>query len=596
MPSVPRYDSPQVTPSPLGGGRRSTVAGGVDPAAREQSQLGNALLRTGEAFSNIMRDMQERENADVVFRAETKVKDDYLAYEQEAREKRQGRYAKDLTTDTNKWWEDQLKSTTEGMTNGMQRKIFTERVTRLREQSMGAMSHYESVQLERSHDEGWQASKNSTISVAAASPTNEAIDSARLELQRANRYQAARRGWEPDRLKAETLKDTTTLHKNVIENLALRDPMAAKAYFEKHKGEIDGTQHAELGKFAKQSTDTAMGDAAAEEAWQAHGPKSDRDAVSLDVLETKVREKLKANPDAMKHAVAGVKERASAFKDGRKERDEAIEGAVWRQHNGGATIAQIRRQPEFLQLSSEKQSRIVEHIESQTHTRAAREMAEREREGFAAYSIYSRPENLEAMTENQILALTPSLGNRLVAHLIENKRHLGTKIMQANMDQQDFDHVANEAGLRPFETKKSESDKARLGELKFRIEQMVDAEQQRLKRPLQREEKMELFRKEMHNAVIVDYMWPWPDATKPVMLLNPNELKDAYVMVDGTKVQLASIPALERAAIIRERQRRNLPLSEEAIARTWLASRPKKQTNSPALKPATQTYSGPPRG
>jgi hypothetical protein len=137
------------------------------------------------------------------------------------------------------------------------------------------------------------------------------------------------------------------------------------------------------------------------------------------------------------------------------------------------------------------------------------------------------------------------------------------------MDQQDFEHVAQDVGLRPFDPHKNEDEKAKLGELKYNIEQAIDSEQARLKRPLQRDEKMLLMRKIMDDKVMTDHWWCTP-TTAPAVLLKADDLKDAYTVVDGKKVQLSSIPAEERAAIIAARRKRGLPVSEQAIAETWV--------------------------
>jgi hypothetical protein len=65
----------------------------------------------------------------------------------------------------------------------------------------------------------------------------------------------------------------------------------------------------------------------------------------------------------------------------------------------------------------------------------------------------------------------------------------------------------------------------------------------------------------------------WWDATKPAVLLSPSELEKAYVVVDGKEVRLSSIPAEERARIIQARQARRLPITEKAIAETWVRAR-----------------------
>ena len=583
MPTVPTYETPQEQPRALPSpDLRSNVSPELlDAGARQAQEFGNAAVRAGTSFAEIAARMQERKNADNALASSAALKDDYLKYEQDVRQNRRGRTAENLTADTDAWWKDNLSKYSDSLDNDAQRRAFAVRMMPFRRTSLESMSVFEANQLEASHDQSWQADKNLTVSTAAATPTPQNVDAARLELQRLDRYQASRKGWDASTLAAVTLQDTTQLHKQILQGLAQSDPMGAQAYFEKFKGEIDGSLHAELGNFAKKSSANAVGEAAANDVWGAIGPKTDREAVSLDKMEEAVRTKFKDNPDAMKAGIAALRDRTTAFDKGRQERDDATEADVWKAINGGATLPQIRALPQFLQLNDKKQGAIIEHVESMAHTRTAREEEDKTRRGFAAYLQYSNPDVLDKMSENQILNLTPILGNQLGGNLMEKKRALGGKILQAGMDQQDFDHVAADVGLRPFDPHKSEDERAKLGELKYNIEQAIDSEQSRVKRPLQRDEKMQLMRRMMDDAVLRDRFWGiMPPSSAPVVLLNADQLKDAYVTVDGKKVQLGSIPADQRAAIISARRKRGLPISEQAIAETWVRAGSPKSANT----------------
>ena len=70
------------------------------------------------------------------------------------------------------------------------------------------------------------------------------------------------------------------------------------------------------------------------------------------------------------------------------------------------------------------------------------------------------------------------------------------------------------------------------------------------------------------------------DKEKPVALVAPDKVKDAYVTVPDAsgaqvEVHVASIPADVRAAIVQSRRRAGLPVSERDVASYWLkAGRP----------------------
>lgn len=577
MASIPQYESPQVEARPLGEPKNTSLVTPdlLDYPARQAEATGAALASAGTGLVDVAKHMQQRENADLVFRTEVAARDDYIKYEQDVRQNRKGRFAKDLTDDTNKWWEENLAKYAGGLANDEQRRLFAKRVEPVRRSSLHSMSEYESKQLEDSHDDSWRADKNLTISTAAATPTIDNVDMARAELTRLNQYQGARKGWDGPMIQSTTLFDTTELHKQVLQQLAQTDPMAAQPYFEKYKSEIHGSLHAELGAFSQKGTANALGEAGADEVWKSIGPQTDREPASLDKMEDAIRTKFKGNELAMKAGVAALRDRTSAFDKGRKERDESTEADVWRGINSGATLPQIRAMPQFLSLDDKKQGAIIEHVENMAHTRTQREEADKAQRGFSAYLQYSNPDVLDKMSENQILNLTPILGNQLGGHLMEKKRALGGKIIAAGMDQQDFDHTAQDVGLRPYDPHKSESERASLGELKYNIEQAINSEQTRLKRPLQRDEKTVLMRRMMDDKVLRDRFYFFPSSS-PAVLLNADQLKNAYVKVGGQEIQLSSIPPTDRAEIIRERQRRNLPVTEQAIAETWVAGKAKR--------------------
>jgi hypothetical protein len=587
MAKVPVYNEQQVDPSPLRAPQLDSV---VSPAllgegARQQAQLGGALMKSGGAVSDMAVHMQDRENADSVLRAEVALKDAYIKQEQDWTANRKGRFAKDLTLDANKWFDEETKKHSDTLGNAEQRRIFAQRTAALRESGLRSVSRFETAETERSHDEALEASIGSSIGLAAQTPTTQNIEDARANIVGLYTRQAGRKGWEPEVLKDKVLQKTTALHENVIKGMAVNDPVGAAAYFETHKKEIDGKRHDELGKFAKDVSANAIGDQVAGALWGKHGPKTDNEPVNLDEMETKVREALKGNDVAVKAAISSLRERTSAFDKGVRERAAANAAAVSVAAMRGDSLAAIRAMPEFQKLDGTKQAQMLEHIETTRYVRGQRNRAQADqadadlaRKNNAAYLVYSDPNVLKDMTRNQVLALLPSLGRTYTEHLLQRWDSLekgGAKVLAAQIDADDFNHVAQGAGLRPFDPKKTEEEKAMLGELKYQIEQRIDQEQVKLKRPLTRAEKLQLFQQEMDNKVLVDRMWPLSDPSKPSILLTPKERADAYVVVENQRVKLADIPDADRAEIIATMKRRSFPVSEEAIARVWLKARGK---------------------
>ena len=108
---VPTYDNAQVAPNALPGARESSIA---SPAlfgaeAVQQQELGAAGTKAGLGLGKAAEYMQDRENADMLFRAETTLKDDYVKFEQGIKE-RKGQSAWGATKDADTWFTEQEKT------------------------------------------------------------------------------------------------------------------------------------------------------------------------------------------------------------------------------------------------------------------------------------------------------------------------------------------------------------------------------------------------------------------------------------------------------------------------------------------------------
>ncbi len=238
MATIPTYDGPQLKERALEGAYQSRITsdapfGGA--AARQLEQVGSAF---GQA-ADVLEKIQEREDADVVFRTETALKTEYLKFEDEARQNRKGVNAKGLMQDADKWWADAESRFTQGL-NDRQRRLLSRSALQLRAQSANSVRDYENQELERSHDESWSASKATEARNAIANPKPEVVDTAVANIKQKNAYQAARKGWTPEQLAAENVKDTTTIHREVLSRmLDGNNPEAARMYFEKNQKDID---------------------------------------------------------------------------------------------------------------------------------------------------------------------------------------------------------------------------------------------------------------------------------------------------------------------------------------------------------------------
>lgn len=253
MPRVPAADSAQVAPGGMPGVQQSSVVTpGLLAAPHEAfGRNAQAVMKGGQELTANALAMQERENADKIFQAETEIKDAYLKFEAQARERR-GEAAKGLTVDTDKWWLESRDKYRETLENDAQRRIFDQSVAKLSLASRSSMSEYEGVQRRESLRASATASINTSINFAAANANDpQAINIARNDITKRAAALSALDGKGEEWGKEFAAEKLTQLHTNVIQNLVDVNPAAAREYYTKFKSEINGTAHDQVDKMLK---------------------------------------------------------------------------------------------------------------------------------------------------------------------------------------------------------------------------------------------------------------------------------------------------------------------------------------------------------
>jgi hypothetical protein len=301
-------------------------------------------------------------------------------------------------------------------------------------------------------------------------------------------------------------------------------------------------------------------------------------------MEAELRKALKGNEPALDSAIRRLRDRANAFKDSRRERDEGTEAAVNRAIMGGASAAQVARMPEFNLLSPETGRKIIEHMDnraaavaSRSASYSARADAEESRaqrrltrEGTDAALRLSDPEVIASMSRDQIVNLLPTLGAEHTSRLVAKKdafEKSPEKLVAATIDKQLFDSIALEVGLHPNELKKSEDEKDQLVRLQDHIETVIDQEQRVKGKALSREEKATVMRRELDKKALVDG-W-FVNTEVPIPLLTPEQLSRTIVKVDGRDFKLSSIPERDLQGIAQEARRKGIRPTPQLIADKW---------------------------
>lgn len=317
-----------------------------------------------------------------------------------------------------------------------------------------------------------------------------------------------------------------------------------------------------LGVFQDASEATEYAKALHEQQARLYTQNPDEAPVNLDLMVTAVEARFKGDPDKTRLAIAALKEKAIAHAKGSAERRDANLSTIYKAVVAGAGTAQVVASPEFSSLDGQTQIQVKEHLENRAWTMQQRAKGDpaqvaAQHEG---YWRYSQPEVLAGMTENAITALYPKLGVDLTDDLMRIKRNMGKpgRMAEAKIDADDFNHYARTYGLSP----EDKDDKAKLGEIRYRVENAIEAEQNRAGRPLSRKEKGELMRRGMVEVPVrARTKWLGFDLGESVMRKR---------LFDVESLRNVQIPQAERERIAADLSSRGLPADDEHVLDLYL--------------------------
>lgn len=540
MPRVPTYDGPQARTAPLGASSLPTP---------DVTSSTRAVAQGMDAAAGALDRLAERQDQDAAWRAQAKINEDWMRFESEARKTLQGQNAAGYADKVKEWWGKASQDYGSALTPSQQKLISKPLMSAMQTAMKGALD-FENTELERSRLQALDGALAGEISRGAAGGPSAAAVSVKNVEEMIRQYGAST-GKPVEWVNQQILQRTTALHASVISTLMQKDPKAAEQYFEANKGQIDGTRHDDIGSKINAVSAAADGDALADKLWQA-GVKPGA-PVELDKLEAAAREEFKNDPTRQKHAIQGLRERMQAFEKARAEREAAGVNSVYKMLDGGVPMSRVQRTPEWQLLDGKSQDQILYQQEQRAAARESRAAAAENRALAAearrdkqllltnaeAYLRYSDPNVLAGMSRQQVEATRATFGFDGAQHLLSRWDALQKPgaISEARMDQEDFNHIADQMGLKPYDSSKSENEKRALGELKYRMEQLIDTTQQATKKVMTREEKNALMRNEMARTVTVNPTF-WFSSEVPVIQLDKKQVKDV-VVPQGDREQIS---------------------------------------------------------
>lgn len=541
MPRVPVYDQ-QVRSSPLPSAAQSSVASPalLGAGGAQLAQAGRAVEQAAEVFDKI----QTRDDQDIAFRTEAQLKSEWLDHEAKLREASKGRDAVGYTTKVEQWWAEAGKRYGETL-SPTQKKLVNKTLMQSALQAKAGALNYEETQRTASAKAAYESAQAVDVNEATNVGTEAAAIQAMATLAERRKQRAAAEGWTPEMVKVDEIAASSTLHAAMTQKLMRTDPAAAQQYFTKYKGEMDTRTREALDARVTEVSAISDGEKAADAIWSAKGPKQYNEGVDLFTLETDARAAYPNDPTRQKAAVAALRERTNAFNKSQTEMNAQNTNGVYGLLDKGTPITKVMQSTQWLALPEKDRRQITLQLESQAAARESRAAAAESRaftreqrqdrqllQGNAGeYLRFTDPNALAKMTRPQVEATRALFGFDGAQHLLNKWDSIQGKEAQldAKMDKQDFDMVADTMGLNPFKTGMSENEKRALGMLHYRVEQVIQAEQRKLGKPLQREAKMDLMRKEMANTVMVDNTWPFSNENKPVIALTPDDVRNVEI-------------------------------------------------------------------
>jgi len=232
-------------------------------------------------------------------------------------------------------------------------------------------------------------------------------------------------------------------------------------------------------------------------------PKNDYGAFDLeqavnDLKDAKLYPELAGKPDLLKAAETQLKDLYNTWKLSVNERDRERLGKIWtevaKHKSPTSALAAVRKMNEWKQLDGTAQRTLTGQIENELHppvVSAASKEKMKEAQDAKYFELTRDPARLAAMTEPEIMAMTPELGTANVEKAIKEKRRLATAAETVTIDKNHLHQRAKFAGMNVDNPTAKE--KALLGDLWKRAQEIIYATQKGAMRPLDRKEKEKIF-------------------------------------------------------------------------------------------------------
>lgn len=576
MPKVPTYDTFQVAPQ-VNPDVRVAAPEFQDFGGANAAKAGQAAISAGTAAARIGADIINDANAVRIDEALNKVNEAALALRYDKTdgfENIKGEAAlnrksgKPLAVEYKEKLDAAIKENSIFLGNDTQRKMFAIKANDLSTRFYAQANVHEVKQFtdySLSVQEG--SLKNAANSITLDPLNSENVKSNVEKINQAIYNAGKLKGLSAEQITATQAEALSGIHMNAVKALIDQENTdGALAYFKEYKKDFNGIQFAEAEKLLKQADVAKVAIAAASQLWEANKPKTYNEPVDLFKMEEDARSMFANDPKKLAATISELRNRKSAFDSSQGEFNDANINTVGQLMRSNKSLVEIQGSVAFNALPGKAQLEITQAITDREYTMKQRSIAEsdrlytlklrreheidraynleerarrqREVNGMAQYFELSNPDVLVGMKRDAVAALWPKIGEGNTANLLQRWESLQNKdnLITSRMDQEQFNAIAQQFDLKPYDSKKSTSEKAELGNLHNNINSKLAEAAKSVRRPLTREEKETIMRTEMAKTVTVDGFFS--NSNKPILQLSDKQKREDVIVPNADRSQI----------------------------------------------------------
>lgn len=538
MATVPVYGDRQVRTEALRPVLQETpdVSSGARALAQGLGQVAEVADRVD------LRDAQAKASD-----AEARITSDWLKWDSENRNKYRGANADGYAPAAEEWWKSAAETASTQL-DPRAKALASRSLVAKQTQALGNVRTFTLGEKERHADETYSADVATTIQFGV---TSGDVASTAVQIRDKAALLGARKGWTTEQVQAEAGKNLSSMHLAQISKLAEMDATAAQAYYDANKAEVAFQNQARVEQVLKGEMDNQFATQTA--AGMAGKPLSEQLAEAAKITDPQRREKtltqVRNNYALVKQAEQELEAKFSdqawqLFAKGQKIPESILSGMNGRER---AQLQESQRaRSERLSASKPVKTDMSAYID------VREKLAAGEKVNLRAYTEKIAPAQMEQLLDIQGAAAKP--GTVKQDSMLTDEARINAAIVGLGIDKK----------------KNPETAVTLTNEIDRRVRSASAAKGGK---DLTADEKQSIVDRVVMDKVYVD---EWgTDPQKPLALLKPEELKKAYVRVNGKNVFVSAVPSLDRRQIVQALQATGQAPTEQAIVEMYLAGKQK---------------------